>query len=34
MNFLERDIRNITKFFVKKGLAVDNPIDILERILR
>ncbi len=32
--FLERDINNITKFFVKRGLTVKNPVDILERILK
>ncbi len=34
MEFLERDIKNITKFFVKRGLTVTNPADILERIIR
>lgn len=32
--FLERDISNITKFFVKRGLTVDNPIDVFERVTR
>ncbi len=32
-NFLERDIKNITRFFVKRGLTVENPSDILERIM-
>ena len=32
--FLERDINNITKFFVKRGLTVDNPIDIFERVTK
>lgn len=31
--FLERDISNITKFFVKRGLTVDNPIDVFERVI-
>ncbi len=31
--FLERDIKNITRFFVKRGLTVENPIDILGRII-
>ncbi|MGI0027333.1 MAG: RIO1 family regulatory kinase/ATPase, partial [Nitrosopumilaceae archaeon] len=31
--FLERDIKNITNFFVKRGLTVENPSDILERIM-
>jgi len=30
--FLERDIKNITNFFVKRGLTVENPSDIFERI--
>ncbi len=32
--FLERDIRNITKFFVKRGLTVENPIDVFGRVIR
>jgi len=32
--FLERDIRNITKFFVKRGLTVENPIDVFERLIK
>ncbi|MDH2906741.1 MAG: serine protein kinase RIO [Candidatus Nitrosotalea sp.] len=32
--FLERDISNITKFFVKRGLTVDNPIDVFERVTK
>lgn len=31
--FLERDIRNVSKFFAKRGLAVQNPIDILNRLI-
>jgi RIO kinase 1 len=31
--FLERDIKNITNFFVKRGLTVENPSDILGRIM-
>ena len=34
MNFLKRDINNITNFFVKRGLTVENPADILERIIK
>ena len=34
MNFLKRDINNITNFFVKRGLTVENPADILERITK
>ncbi len=33
MEFLERDIKNITKFFVKRGLTVTNPVDVLKRII-
>jgi len=32
--FLERDISNITKFFVKRGLTVDNPIDVFKRVVK
>ena len=32
--FLERDIKNITKFFVKRGLTVTNPADVIKRIMR
>jgi RIO kinase 1 len=32
--FLERDIKNITKFFVKRGLTVTNPYDLIKRIMR
>jgi RIO kinase 1 len=32
--FLERDISNITKFFVKRGLTVDNPIDVFKKVVR
>jgi RIO kinase 1 len=31
--FLERDIKNISRFFVKRGLTVENPFDILARII-
>ena len=34
MEFLERDIRNITKFFVKRGLTVTNPADVKKRIMK
>ncbi|MBI5377113.1 MAG: serine protein kinase RIO [Thaumarchaeota archaeon] len=30
--FLERDIKNISRFFVKRGLTVEHPSDILARI--
>ena len=29
---LKRDINNISKFFVKRGLTVENPIDVFNRI--
>ena len=32
--FLERDIKNITRFFVKRGLTVENPSDIFARITK
>ena len=32
--FLERNIKNITKFFVKRGLTVENPIDVFERLIK
>ncbi|MGI0017522.1 MAG: serine protein kinase RIO [Nitrosotalea sp.] len=32
--FLERDISNITRFFVKRGLTVDNPIDVFKRVTK
>lgn len=32
--FLERDINNISRFFVKRGLVVENPSDILSRITK
>ncbi|MEO9277446.1 MAG: serine protein kinase RIO [Nitrososphaera sp.] len=33
-DFLERDIKNMTKFFARRGLTVQNPIDVLGRIVR
>ena len=30
--FLKRDINNISGFFVKRGLTVENPIDVFNRI--
>ncbi|HJT09467.1 MAG TPA: serine protein kinase RIO [Candidatus Nitrosotalea sp.] len=32
--FFERDIKNITKFFVKRGLTVTNPSDVIKRIMK
>lgn|SRR5574337_193019 len=34
IEFLERDIKNITKFFVKRGLTVTNPSDVIKRIMK
>ncbi|HJU14399.1 MAG TPA: serine protein kinase RIO [Candidatus Nitrosotalea sp.] len=34
LEFLERDIKNITKFFVKRGLTVANPSDVIRRIMK
>ena len=31
--FLQRDINNITNFFVKRGLVVENPSDVLEKVI-
>ncbi len=31
-DFLERDVKNMTKFFVKRGLTVQNPADVLARL--
>ena len=30
--FLERDVRNVSAFFARRGLAVDNPADVLEEV--
>jgi len=30
--FLQRDIKNISRFFVKRGLTVEHPSDIMARI--
>ena len=30
--FLKRDINNMTNFFVKRGLTVENPVDVYERV--
>jgi RIO kinase 1 len=32
--FLKRDINNISKFFVKRGLTVANPADIFELVIK
>ena len=31
--FLERDINNITNFFVKRGFTVKNPLDIIDEVI-
>ena len=33
-DLLKRDINNISNFFVKRGLTVENPIDVFERIIK
>ncbi len=33
LGFLKRDINNITNFFVKRGLKVTNPIDVLKEVM-
>ena len=32
--FLKRDIENISNFFVKRGLTVKNPIDIINEVTK
>lgn len=32
-NFLERDIKNVSYFFAKRGLTVENPSDVLSKII-
>jgi RIO kinase 1 len=32
-NFLERDIKNMSYFFAKRGLTVENPADVLSKIV-
>ena len=34
MDFLKRDINNISNFFVKRGLTVENPVDVMARITK
>ncbi len=34
IEFLERDIKNIARFFAKRGLTVENPSDTFERITK
>ena len=33
LNFLERDIKNVSYFFAKRGLTVVNPADIIQKII-
>ena len=33
-DLLKRDINNISNFFVKRGLIVENPLDVFERITK
>ncbi|HSG73952.1 MAG TPA: serine protein kinase RIO [Nitrosopumilaceae archaeon] len=33
-DFLERDINNITRFFVKRGLTVENPSDVMQKVTK
>ncbi|RDJ35764.1 MAG: serine protein kinase RIO [Crenarchaeota archaeon] len=32
--FLERDINNITKFFVRRGLTIPNPLDVINEVTK
>jgi RIO kinase 1 len=34
IDFLKRDINNISNFFVKRGLTVENPVDVIARITK
>ncbi len=34
MEFLKRDINNITKFFAKRGLTVQNPLDVYNEVVK
>jgi RIO kinase 1 len=34
IEFLKRDINNISKFFVKRGLTVDHPSDVLLKVTK
>ena len=34
MDFLKRDINNISNFFVRRGLTVENPVDVIARITK
>jgi RIO kinase 1 len=34
MEFLKRDINNITKFFAKRGLTVKNPLDVYDEVTK
>ena len=32
--FLKRDINNITKFFVRRGLTIQNPADTYDEVIK
>jgi len=32
--FLKRDINNISNFFAKRGLTVQNPLDVIEKVMK
>ena len=34
IDLLKRDINNISNFFVKRGITVENPVDVFERITK
>jgi RIO kinase 1 len=34
MDFLKRDINNISKFFAKRGLTVENPDDVILKVIK
>ena len=34
LQFLERDIKNISRFFVRRGLTVENPSDVLKKVIK
>ena len=34
IEFLERDIKNITRFLIKRGLTIEHMTDIIMRIIR
>ncbi|KAG2471727.1 MAG: hypothetical protein NPMRD2_1240001 [Nitrosopumilales archaeon] len=32
--FLKRDINNISNFFAKRGLTVQNPLDVIVKVMK